>query len=125
MMSQPIKPSEVGPKKAQTMPPEVFEAFNELIVKHWDGRSATVLQSDVVNLILAKMTLSKPEIKRSDLYDNHYLDVESHYRKAGWVVKYDSPACNESYPATFEFRKKSRAKPPSGGDFVGFGCLVA
>lgn len=46
-------------------------------------------------------------ITEQECFDRHYLDIEEIYSASGWVVKYDKPAYNEDYPATFEFKKKS------------------
>lgn len=102
-MSKPITPSEITKKKTQALPAAVFDAFNELIAKNWNGDSATIKQKDVAALIAAKL-----EVKLDVVYESHYLDVESLYRKAGWDVDYDKPGFNETYEATFEFSKKSK-----------------
>jgi hypothetical protein len=100
--SKPITPIEVVSLKETLIPNEVFDAFNELIAKKWNGRSATIKQNEVVKLITGKMQLQDDSI----LYDNHWLDIETVYREAGWVVSYDKPAYNESYEATFKFESK-------------------
>jgi len=97
----PIKPSEVGKIKQATIPDEVIEAFNELIVANWEGESAVFLQKDAVKLIAKRL-----KIRQDAIFDKGYLDVEALYRKQGWVVTYDGPGFNESYDATFKFAKK-------------------
>lgn len=99
----PITPEEVVELKRTTIPEEVFDAFNEEIAKRWTGRSAHVCQSDVIDRITDALGVSSQEI-----YDEHWLDVESVYEEAGWEVVYDKPAYNESYPATFTFSKASK-----------------
>ncbi len=42
----------------------------------------------------------------SEIYERHLLDVEPSYRAEGWEVEYDKPGYNETYEATFTFRKK-------------------
>ena len=104
-MAGPIKPDEVADHKRKVVIPEkVFEAFNELIAKHWNGRTARFAQDEVVELILKKYARSKT-VTRSSIFDNHWLDVEPVYREAGWKVVYDSPAYNETYASTFQFTK--------------------
>lgn len=100
-MSKPITPGEITKAKQSALPDEVLDAFNEMIAKNWNGSSATVMQNEVAKLIASKL-----QIKRQEVFDNHYLDVESVYRKAGWKVEYDQPGYNESYEAYFEFSKK-------------------
>ena len=96
-MPGPIKPNE-----AETEFPEgVYEAFNELIRKNLRGKTATVKQRDVAQLIASKLELTLTEVLA-----NGYLDVEDAYRKAGWKVEYDKPGYNESYEPHFAFTKK-------------------
>lgn len=45
-------------------------------------------------------------MKRDELFDKGWMDIEPIYRKSGWRVEYDKPAYNETYPATFTFSKK-------------------
>ena len=104
-MAGPITPDEVAALKREVVIPErVFDAFNELIAKHWNGRTAKFKQDDVVELILRKYGRSK-SVTRNSIYANHWLDVEPIYREAGWKVIYDRPGYNETYSATFEFSK--------------------
>lgn len=101
-MTKPIKPHEVVAAKITTIPNGVIEAFNELIVKNWNGRSATIRQDDIVCLIKYKIA----HVSSQDIYTKHWLDVEQLFESAGWKVEYDKPGYNESYPATFKFSKK-------------------
>ena len=109
-MAKPITPEDVADKKLEAMPEAVIEAFNELIVKGWDGRCATVVQDEVINRIIGKMQPDNPSQLRTKIFANHWLDVEDIYRKSGWKVEYDEPGFNESYPATFEFSKKHKER---------------
>ena len=104
-MPGPIKPTDVAELKRKVVIPEkVFDAFNELIAKYWNGSYAEFSQGEVVRLILKKFSRSKT-VTESSIYSNHWLDVEPIYREAGWKVVYDRPAYNESYAPTFEFSK--------------------
>ena len=113
---KPITPDEVVDKKAQQLPDFVIESFNELIAKHWNGQSACFKKEDVVRLIADKATTEWGGIHNervTRLYTERCLDVEDIYRAVGWVVKYDSPGCNETYPATFEFSKGGVSRLPT------------
>lgn len=104
----PIKPSEVSKKKAESLPGEVLEAFNEMIAKYWNGTSSKFKQKEAIELILSKMNVSKEtadKFNAKDLFKNKMLDVEDVYRDHGWNVSYDGPGYCETYDATFEFRK--------------------
>ena len=102
MATKPITPKEVDTLKATNIPSEVFEAFNELIVENYDGESSSFTEKKAAARIVTKGIALKL------LYNNHWLDIEPFYEKAGWIVDYDKPGFNESYPATFTFTKKRR-----------------
>ena len=104
-MTEPIKPKDIVSAKKESMPDQVIEAFNELIAEKWDGSSSTVKQSDAVKRIISKFGWDKTQ--SNELFDNHWLDVEPIFRKAGWKVEYDKPGFNETYPATYTFEKKT------------------
>jgi hypothetical protein len=93
----PIKPSEVAAQRLNDMPEAVIETFNELIAKNCAGGFGTLLQKDVVKALVAK------GLNRSDIFNNHWLDVEEIYWKAGWDVTYDRPGYCESYEPNFTF----------------------
>ncbi|MEO5949596.1 MAG: hypothetical protein ABIP74_04265 [Candidatus Saccharimonas sp.] len=104
-MPGPLKPDEVAAhKQAVIIPEKVFDAFNELIAKYWNGYSATFTQDEVMKLVLKKFARSTTVTRRT-AYDNRWLDVEPIYREAGWKVAYDRPAYDESYEPTFTFSK--------------------
>ena len=99
-MTAPIKPSEVVSKKASTIPKVVIETFNELIARHWNGATSTFKMQEAEILICSKL-----DCEPKYLYENHYMDIEDIYRAEGWAVYFDKPGYNESYSATYEFRK--------------------
>lgn len=100
-MTRPIKPSEVADKKAKILPPEVFEAFNELITRDFDDNVATVSQSEVTELICSKLPTS---VTPDHIHKHGWLNIEGPYRKEGWIVKYDE----ETSIFTFRCRKVSK-----------------
>lgn len=109
MTVKPIKPSEVTDRKRELIPGFVIEAFNELIAKNFSGGRAVILQDKITKLIQYKYNQRHrytDRLSSQDIIDNKWLDIEDIYRKAGWIVEYDSPAYNESYPCTFTFSKK-------------------
>ena len=99
---RPLSPKEVVEKKINSIPDAVFEVFNELIAKDFNGAYAIVKQKEVVKRLVEK------GLKEKEIYENHWLDVEDVYWKAGWKVEYDKPAYNESYDAYFEFRSRGK-----------------
>lgn len=104
MSIKPIRPEDVPASKARALPDFVIEAVNRLITKEFVGGSATVQQEDVINAILE--ACDGEEVTRKNIFDSGWLNFEDAYQDAGWEVEYDKPGFNETYPATFTFRKK-------------------
>jgi len=97
---QAIKPVDIADEKLRVIPSVVIEAFNEEIAKAYVGNAAHVRQDDVV------ANLEGRGWQRSDIFANHWLDVEQIYQVAGWKVEYDKPAYNDiGGHATFVFSK--------------------
>lgn len=97
---QPITKQQAKEQKASRVFPDfVIQAFNECISASQIKNTPIVLQKDVVKRI---MELGNIENKQK-IFDEHWLDVEDHYRKAGWKVVFDNPGYNEDYEARFEF----------------------
>ena len=118
---KPITPDEVVSAKRDSLPQEVLEAFNEMIASSWNGSYSHFKTKEVVAVILEKMNYGKitqPIIKSDELFENHWLDVEDIYRKAGWKVVYDNPAYNETYDATYKFSKPSGRDTPMPGGYI-------
>jgi hypothetical protein len=99
MAVKPISPSEISEKKVLSFPDAVLESFNELIVQNYSHGQATFYQDEVVKLMVSK------GLKRGEIFDKHYLDVEQIYEAEGWKVVFDNPGYNESYAANFTFIK--------------------
>lgn len=109
--TEPVKgraarPSEIITVKKSNIPPEVFDAFNELIAQGFTDKISVVYQNAVIDKILSKFE-GNEKITRGYIFDNHWLDVEKIYEQAGWKVYYDKPGYNETYAATFTFTAKS------------------
>lgn len=100
----PIKPEEVRKLKGERIPEPVIEAFNELIVKHWNGREASFRQEEVLRLAEDKLMIAGRETTRAKIFEYRWLDVESAFRDEGWVVQYDKPCMGEDFHAYFVFR---------------------
>ena len=104
MSVKPITPAEVTAQKRKAIPDEVIECWNAAIAKKWTGNSSTVTitQDDIVKDIMAAM----PHVKRKEVFDNGWMDIEPIYRAHGWKVNYDKPGYNEFYDAFYQFSKK-------------------
>lgn len=88
---QAITKEQVAEKIAdRAFPDFVIQAFNEFITEAHINKSFSFLQKNVVERIV-----ELGNIQRNVVFENHWLDVEEHYRKAGWDVQYFKPAYNE------------------------------
>jgi hypothetical protein len=102
MPDGPATPKQALGLKNSAIPRDVFDVFNSLIAKDFNGKYATVRQDEVVKIL----TSDKYCYTSDQLFGNHWLDVEQAYADRGWTVKYDKPAYCETYPATWEFTAK-------------------
>ena len=96
---KPVTPEKAWEEVGKNLPNEVVQAFNECLVESFDGKSSVVIQKDVVDRMISK------GLSKEDIYNKGWLNVESLYRSAGWMVDYDRPGYNEAYPAKYIFRK--------------------
>lgn len=102
-MVKPISPHEC--KKEDFFPPEVLEAFNECIQKHFNGRTSHFKREEVMQLIITKF--NRVEIDRAHVYKEKWLDVEDVYRRMGWNVVYEQPSYGDSdFEPYYEFKVK-------------------
>jgi hypothetical protein len=88
-------------RKAHEIPKEIIKIFNDLILEDFAGGSAKVSQPVVIERIVQVM-----KIPRNDIFSNGWLDVEPVFKEAGWKVSYNKPAYNESYDASWIFKKE-------------------
>jgi hypothetical protein len=104
---KPVSPDEVSKKKREqkisNIPDFVVEVVNELIIKNYceNTKTSLVKQDDILNVIVTRGLST-----RMTMFENNYLDIEPLFESFGWCVKYDKPGYCESYPATFEFKRK-------------------
>lgn len=91
---KPISPDII----IKEVPDWVIEVFNSLIQENWEGKQAQFTVAKAIAALKEKSGLA--EIR------SEWLDIEDLYRNVGWKVTYDQPGYNESYPATYTFRRK-------------------
>lgn len=96
---KPITPSEAAREQTKVMPDAVIQVFNQLIVAHYLNGLASFSQDEVVFLLIGR------GFSRQQIFHEGLLNIGEIYRSAGWEVVYDIPAYNESYPATFKFKR--------------------
>jgi len=99
-MTAPIRPEDVGARKASAIRPEIIDAANELIVEKWRGGYARVDLDDLCKK--AREKIGDPAYKFAD----GELDIKDAFRAAGWRV--DSPCYygGDNYKAHFIFRRQ-------------------
>jgi len=98
----PISPQEVVNLKRLSVPPEVFDSFNECIVNTWDGECANFTRERVMNAISNRTDL----IRANDLFWKNWRDVVTRYENQGWSVTYKMPDIDECFKAYFIFKIK-------------------
>jgi hypothetical protein len=54
-------------------------------------------------VIIEILRLAPTGTTKQQIFDQHWLDFEPYFRKAGWGVYYDKPGYNEDYEASFTF----------------------
>jgi hypothetical protein len=82
---KPIRPEEVIKRREQSFPPQAIESFNELIAQNCEKGHSSVLQKDVVALMI------KNGLNEKEIYEKKWLNVEEIYKKNGWDVEYRKP----------------------------------
>ncbi|MCP4341336.1 MAG: hypothetical protein GY799_21225 [Desulfobulbaceae bacterium] len=85
----------------RNIPPIIFEVVNKMITEKWDGKKAVLLQPDIVDMAIYWGI----NITANDLFENHSLDFEDHYRDEGWNVTYYKPHYSDDDTPTFTFTK--------------------
>lgn len=103
---KPIKPSEVAAHKATLLPDFVFKAFNNLIAKSYNDRTAKIMKEEAIKELAHFMPGDSFQSKRNAIFENGYLDIEDCYREVGWDVVYYKPGYNESCDGFYTFRAK-------------------
>lgn len=90
--TKPIDPQHCHPK----IPDYVFEVFNFLLEKNINSAGVATIELRDATTLLSK---------RID-YDTKWLNIEEHYRKAGWKVKFVKPDIDQlDFEPFYEFSK--------------------
>lgn len=104
----------ITPKQARETPRDIPDFVIEIVNEHlkgFDGGMITIRQNKLVEEIVERMsTMTAPPLDpdecRRTVFENRYLDFETHFIKAGWKVTFDKPGFNETYESTWEFSAK-------------------
>lgn len=96
----PISPENIH-KHCGNIPLQVFNVVNKAIEKSWNGKSAVISQTTLASLVSNEIGIPEQSVI---LYG--YLDIEKHYEKIGWSVKYTKSSIFND--ATFIFTKTEK-----------------
>lgn len=99
---KPFSPEDVMKNLPDYLPDAVISAVNSLLMEKYRGKPVDIKQDDIID----KIRGLDETISRQEIFKKKYLDFESIFTKNGWIVTYDKPGYSESYPASFNFKKK-------------------
>lgn len=108
----PISPQEAQSLSVTSIPAEIFEAINSLLIERTGPSSKEVtLKQDLILTRYNEICIQKnvTPLKWSEIFEKKYLDIEHLYEKAGWSVEYDKPVWNETYDAFFVFKPNKKS----------------
>jgi hypothetical protein len=77
----PVSPSAVLQLQRDSIPKQVFEAYNELIIKNFDGNQSIVTKAELESQISNKLGCASLVVENKG-----YLNVKHFYVSAGWNV---------------------------------------
>ena len=100
---KPLSPKEVSEQFNNSIPDEVIQAVNTLLIKEYTNGTAILKQKDII----AEIRLINSDLTAAKIYENGWLDFENVFISNGWEVEYDKPVYCEDYDAFFRFRKKN------------------
>jgi hypothetical protein len=100
-MSPEMRIAPITPEQAREehyIPDEIMQIVNDLLAERGAySRYITLYQDEIVEKAIAA------GLNRGEIFSKHWLDFEDKYRQAGWDVKYDRPAYNETGREVFRF----------------------
>lgn len=73
-------------KDLHKIPQPILDAVNELLTEEIDKTGYVKLYQEQVMKKIKKFT--NGEYTSSQVYDNHWMDFEDHYRSQGWEVEF-------------------------------------
>ena len=104
MSIKPISPDKIVIQKLEDLPDDVIKCWNSVIARKWTSINCSMItidQDEIVENLVKTMN-----VKRKEIFEKGWLEVEALYEDNGWKVEYDSPGYNENYRPFFRFRKK-------------------
>jgi len=107
MKEKPITPYMLQ-NLSKEIPDEVIKAVNTLIRCNWKNgqKRAIITQKDLIELILENFKKAGNEkIKRENIFENGWFDIEDVYEGAGWLVEYNGSCIGDNFESYFVFKK--------------------
>ena len=103
MQSKPITPKQAEERFVERIPDVIIDAVNDLIAEKYSpiNRDFTITQEEILERVCGE-----GKLRRADVFNNNWLDIEKLYRKSGWSVHFDKPGYCENYEPYFEFCPK-------------------
>lgn len=98
----PITPKEIMNNLEYIIHPSIIKAVNCLLKERYKGREVIIKQKEIIK----KSKEFTPSLTEREIFDDHHMDFESIFRKAGWKVEYHSPDRDESFEEYFRFSAK-------------------
>jgi hypothetical protein len=95
-MKTPVTPKEVIAARIELVPTEVITVFNELIIRHWNSYSSTIIVKEVYNMLKEKYNVTEWQV-------DWLPSIKEVYSLYGWIVEYQQES---TYDAFFVFKKK-------------------
>ena len=94
---EPLSPKEV--QDTFEVPDFVIGAFNNLLIKNYDG------MSNVISISLEEARVEIYKLNKSEQpLQTKWLNIESLYKSKGWFVEFHSPDRYETYEEYYSFK---------------------
>lgn len=109
--TRPITPDEIPAMKLLIIPHFVVEAVNHLLtIKACGNQPICLYQDEILEEAMCRANVDRTPDNEGLIVPQHFfargwLNIEDLYREAGWNVTYDKPGFNESYKASFTFKR--------------------
>lgn len=98
---QVLSPDEMVKHWQQALPDAVVETFNELLAKQFNGKTAKILEEDLLSAI-KKKGLAIHEVREQ----NWLSQTRELYTEKGWKVSFNSPGWDDNFKSYFYFEIK-------------------
>ena len=96
-----LSPDEVVRAWQLALPDEVITTFNELLQKHFTGRSASVRKKELLS------ALKKKGVDISQVSEQQWLEqTKKLYQEKGWKVVFHSPGYDDNFESYYYFEVK-------------------